>query len=53
MSPRAIPDEHELSNSITLELSDRGGHVGFISGGTPKRPRFWLEKRIIENLSDK
>ncbi|MFV1997419.1 MAG: hydrolase [Acidiferrobacterales bacterium] len=51
MSPRVIPDEHELSNSVTLELSDRGGHVGFISGGTPKSPQFWLEKRIIKNLT--
>jgi len=53
MSPRVIPDEHELNKSITLELSDRGGHVGFISGGSPKQPQFWLEKRIIENLTEK
>ncbi len=52
MSPRAIPDEHELSNSVTLELSDHGGHVGFISGGTPKRPQFWLENRIVEYLTN-
>ncbi len=53
MSTRVVPEEHELSDSVTLELSDRGGHVGFISGGTPKHPRFWLEDRITENLSDK
>lgn len=51
MSPTVIPDEHELSDSVTLELSNRGGHVGFINGGSPNAPQFWLEDRILEYLT--
>jgi len=51
MSPNVIPDEGELSDAVTLEIAARGGHVGFISGGTPIRPQYWLEDRIIEFLS--
>jgi len=47
MSPAVIPQEHELSNSVCLELSEKGGHVGFVSGYLWK-PEFWLEKRIAK-----
>lgn len=52
MTSRVIPREHELSDAVRLELSERGGHVGFISGGTPMRPEFWLEQRIPSFLVD-
>ena len=32
MLPNIIPDETQLSESTTLELSDHGGHLGFVSG---------------------
>ena len=41
----AIPP---LPKHITFEVSERGGHVGFISGKNPFRPQFWLEQRIPE-----
>ncbi len=47
MSEQAIPREEELSESITLELTERGGHVGFVYGGIFK-PRYWIEKRFEE-----
>jgi predicted alpha/beta-fold hydrolase len=50
MTSKVIPEERELSESVSLELSDHGGHVGFISGGTPRSPEFWLEKRIVTFL---
>lgn len=50
MTPDVIPDESELSPSVTLEVSRRGGHVGFIMG-PPWRPRYWLEHRIPEFLA--
>ncbi len=50
MKPTVIPQEHELSNSVVLELSDKGGHVGFVSGYLWK-PDFWLEKRIVAYLT--
>ena len=46
MSEDALPVAAEMSEQITFELSNRGGHVGFISGGYPWDPQFWLEKRI-------
>jgi len=47
MSPDIIPSESRLSSSVTIELSERGGHVGFISGGAPWNPRYFLPQRII------
>lgn len=46
MLPDAIPDATELSESVILELSRHGGHVGFVSGPTPWQPTYWLEQRI-------
>jgi predicted alpha/beta-fold hydrolase len=46
LTPDAVPQEQELSSSVTLELSPRGGHVGFVSGRWPWKPSYWLEHRI-------
>ena len=51
MTPDALPDESELSRSVTLELSAQGGHVGFIGGRL--FPEFWLEKRIHQFLKER
>ena len=50
MTPGVIPHRDRLSQAVTLELSDTGGHVGFIDGGTPLRPRFYLPGRIMTFL---
>ena len=50
MTPEVIPNENELSDCVSLELSQHGGHVGFISGHLWK-PRFWLEERIPQYFS--
>jgi hypothetical protein len=50
MTPDIIPSEDALSDFVTMEVSDRGGHVGFIDGGTPWRPSYYLPRRIIEFL---
>ena len=47
----ALPVDSELSPSVTLELSSRGGHVGFISGANPLKPQYWLEQRILQFLA--
>ncbi|GMR17283.1 MAG: hydrolase [Gammaproteobacteria bacterium] len=47
MSPDIIPQADTLSASVTLEVSEAGGHVGFVSGGTPWKPEFYLPQRII------
>jgi uncharacterized protein len=50
LRPDIIPDESRLSDFVTLEVSERGGHVGFIEGGTPWKPQYYLPRRIIEFL---
>ncbi|MFV8782674.1 hydrolase [Microbulbifer sp. SA54] len=47
----AIPEPHEVSPSVTLEISKQGGHVGFISGSL-WRPQYWLEARIPQFFLD-
>ena len=46
MPASVIPSARELSASIQLEVHRHGGHVGFVSGRLPWRPRYWLEQRI-------
>ncbi len=50
MTPDVIPDEDQLSDYVTLEVAQAGGHVGFIDGGTPWRPSYYLPGRILEFL---
>ncbi len=52
MTPDIIPGSERLSDSVTLEVSKYGGHVGFIEGGTPLRPRYYLPQRIINYLDE-
>ena len=46
----ALPRPADLSPSVTIELADQGGHVGFIAGAVPFKPHFWLEQRILKQL---
>jgi len=46
-----LPEPEMLPPCVRLEAYRSGGHVGFISGGTPWRPRFWLEHRLVAFLS--
>ncbi|HED35599.1 MAG TPA: hydrolase [Gammaproteobacteria bacterium] len=50
MSSELLPEADELSFSTQLELSEHGGHVGFV-GGNILQPFFWLESRIPEYFS--
>lgn len=50
MTPAAIPRADELGSGIRLELCGAGGHVGFISGALPWRPRYWLDARVCAFL---
>lgn len=52
MAPDVIPTMDDLSPSIRYELSQAGGHVGFLSGVNPLKPIFWLEKRVPEYLQE-
>jgi predicted alpha/beta-fold hydrolase len=42
----ALPHDGEVSASVTLEFSNSGGHVGFVSGRWPGQLE-WLPRRIL------
>lgn len=49
----AIPEAAMHANpAVTPEISNHGGHVGFVSGSSPVAPRFWAEAVIARWLSD-
>ncbi|MFJ3457831.1 hydrolase [Scandinavium goeteborgense] len=45
MDHHSIPAQEELPANIQYQLTEYGGHVGFV-GGTLRHPEMWLEKRI-------
>ena len=50
MTPDVIPAANRLSAAVRIEVADNGGHVGFICGGSPRRPKFYLPNRILSFL---
>jgi predicted alpha/beta-fold hydrolase len=46
MTDVVIPSGKQLAECVEYELYPKGGHVGFISGGTPWKPSYFLEERI-------
>lgn len=46
MTKDVLPLPHELSDKVQLEVSETGGHVGFVMGRFPWKPEYWLEKRV-------
>lgn len=53
MTPAVLPESDELSSSVCLEVTMRGGHVGFVEGDNPLKPGYWLERRIPLFLAEK
>jgi predicted alpha/beta-fold hydrolase len=42
----ALPHSNDVSDKVKLEITDGGGHLGFVSGGWPWSPHYWLDTRI-------
>ncbi len=45
MTDQVIPDASSIPECIHYEVSNHGGHVGFVYG-YPWAPRYWLEERL-------
>lgn len=50
MDHHSIPAQEFLPDNVHYQLTEHGGHVGFI-GGTLRRPKMWLETRIPDWLT--
>lgn len=50
MTSDVIPASDLLPSSVTYQLTEYGGHVGFVAG-TLRKPQMWLEQRIPQWLS--
>ena len=46
-----IPGENELPEQVVLEVTEGGGHVGFISGLVPGLGEYYAERRAVEWLT--
>lgn len=47
----AIPPGSEKNRALDVLLTKRGGHVGFITG-SPLKPAFWAERRVLHWLEN-
>jgi predicted alpha/beta-fold hydrolase len=50
MFPETPPTESEISDNVELVLTDKGGHVGFVTGRYPWKAEYWHETVIIDFL---
>lgn len=50
MTPRVVPGAESMSAALTLELSERGGHVGFVSADARGGAVYWAEQRLFDWL---
>ena len=52
LSHHDIMPSDNLPEHITFEVSEKGGHVGFVAGNNPFKPVYWLEQRVPQYLSN-
>nr|CAA6822829.1 MAG: Hydrolase, alpha/beta fold family functionally coupled to Phosphoribulokinase [uncultured Thiotrichaceae bacterium] len=52
MTPEIVPTEKHMSEQVTLELTQHGGHVGFIEGYSDGALKYWLEQRVVSHLQE-
>lgn len=52
MTEDMIPNPEDISPHVTLEITDTGGHVGFVMGKYPWSPEYWLEERAPQFLQE-
>jgi predicted alpha/beta-fold hydrolase len=48
----AVPESAPTTNPrISAAFTDRGGHVGFVTGSMPLRPEYWAEREAVRFVS--
>jgi predicted alpha/beta-fold hydrolase len=52
MTPAVLPEADELSDSVRVEVTRCGGHVGFVEGQGPTPAEYWLDRRIPAFLDE-
>jgi len=52
LTPDVLPKPHEYSPNVRIRSSRTGGHVGFVHGGLPWRPQYWLESVVVDFFSE-
>ena len=54
MSPAVVPNAEELPSHghLRFELSEHGGHCGFVQGAWPTRATYWLDQRIVRYFGE-
>lgn len=50
LSPAPVPPEASGNPNLSILLTEKGGHVGFV-GGSLLRPKYWAEQQAMEFLS--
>ena len=45
-----LPDRETMSEYISTDFTEGGGHVGFVCGNWPWQARYWLEPRSLSFL---
>jgi len=51
MRPSIVPNAAQTGEKVSLEVTEHGGHVGFITGRAPWKLRYWLDERVPAWLS--
>lgn len=54
LPPQVLDDvrnEAKENPFLSLEFTQSGGHVGFVGGGNPFRPRYYMESRVGDFLA--
>lgn len=47
MTPQALPATERLPPAVHMEITEQGGHIGFVCGDLPWRPSYWLPHRLM------
>ena len=49
----SLPTSSDVSHKVTLKYTDHGGHVGFIAAKTFGQLDYWLERAILDYLTQR